>query len=63
LYPGSGETLIADPRVLYGGNSLAKDVQIKKELELEGSFKEMARKGIKFTSYEVRDGAGRPISD
>jgi hypothetical protein len=38
-------------------------VQIKKELELEGSFKEMARKGIKFTSYEVRDGAGRPISD
>ena len=34
-------------------------MQIKKDLELKGSFKEMARKGIRFTSYTVEDGAGR----
>lgn len=39
------------------------DVAIKKQPNYKGSFAEMAKKGIKITSYDVGDGAGRPIHD
>jgi hypothetical protein len=36
-------------------------VKIRHQLTLSGAFKKMAEKGIRFTSYEVRGGDGKPI--
>lgn len=50
------ETLVSTtPTPGYG------DVAIKKKPNYKGSFAELAKKGIKITSYDVRDGAGKPI--
>jgi hypothetical protein len=49
--PRNSETLVADPRVLYSGSSLAKDVHIKHEPELKSGFLELSRKGLKITNY------------
>jgi hypothetical protein len=40
-----------------------QDVRIKHERKLFGAFKMMADRGIKFTSYTVTDGAGRPMRE
>jgi hypothetical protein len=37
------------------------DVAIKKEPELQGSFAEMAKRDIRFTSYDERAGDGSPL--
>jgi hypothetical protein len=47
----SQETLVADPRVLPSGNTLAKEIAIHHEPELQGGFKALRDKGIRITSY------------
>lgn len=37
------------------------DVAIKKKPNYRGSFKNLSDKGIKITSYDVRDGSGKPM--
>ena len=39
-----------------------EDVRIKRSPNYQGSFKQLAAKGIKITDYSVTDGAGRPIT-
>jgi hypothetical protein len=39
------------------------DIAIKKPPVYKGSFAELHKKGIKIKSYDVRDGAGRPIRE
>ena len=39
------------------------DVRIKKPPNYQGSFKQLAARGIRITSYDVRDGAGRPMRE
>jgi hypothetical protein len=49
--PRNTETLVADPRIIQSGNSLAKDVQIHHEPELQGGFKALRDKGTRITNY------------
>jgi hypothetical protein len=54
----STETLVSTtPTPGYG------DISIRKQPNYKGAFSEMSKKGIKITSYDVRDGAGRPIHE
>jgi hypothetical protein len=49
--PRNTETLVADPRIIQSGNTLAKDIQIKHEPELQGGFKALRDKGLRITNY------------
>jgi hypothetical protein len=49
------ETLVSCP-------DLTKDVSVKKQPVYRGSFKELSKR-VHFTSYEVKDGSGRPIQE
>jgi hypothetical protein len=52
------ETLVSTtPLPGYG------DVVIKKPPTYRGSFKSLSEKGIKITSYDVRDGSGKPLRE
>jgi hypothetical protein len=52
------ETLVSTtPLPGYG------DIAIKRPPVYKRSLAEMAKRGIKITSYDVRDGAGRPIRE
>jgi hypothetical protein len=49
------ETLIPDPRTLYGGNNPGKSVSIHHEPDLQWGAKTLSQKGtIKFTSYNEK---------
>ena len=45
------ETLIADPRTIYGGNNPAKNVSIHHEPELKGGFLALSQKGLRIKNY------------
>ena len=45
------ETLIADPRTIYGGNNPAKKVSIHHEPELKGGFLALSQKGLRIKNY------------
>jgi hypothetical protein len=48
----SKETLVADPRVIRSGSTLADEVKIHHEPELQGGFKALKDKGLRITNYQ-----------
>lgn len=52
-----------DTETLVSTTPLPFDVALKKPPNYKGSFKSLSEKGIKITSYDTRDGAGRPIRE
>jgi hypothetical protein len=58
----SKETLVADPRVIRSGNSLADSVKIQHTPQPRGVMARMQEKGLKIVSYSETDGAGRPLN-
>jgi hypothetical protein len=60
--PRNTDTLVADPRVIPSGSTLADEVKIHHELEPRGGLKALQDKGLRITSYSEVDGSGAPIS-
>ena len=64
IIPGSDDVLVSyPPDFNYSDSPAATKYHKKENKPLSPFFEQLKKRGIKITSYDVRDGAERPITE